>query len=147
MTESGRPSRIGVRATLAVGGLLIVGAGIYFGVEAFSGGSVYFRYVDELVRERGEIGDRRVKVAGALAGGSIQPLEGDAVRFVLERNGARLAMVAQAAELPEGFGAPGQDVIADGTLDPDGVFHATLVTTGCPSKYEARRDQPRDAPR
>ncbi|MDI7268519.1 MAG: cytochrome c maturation protein CcmE [Myxococcota bacterium] len=140
MTGSPEHRNPRVRAALALGALALVGLAAYLALDAFSTGSVYFRHVDELVAERGRIGNRKVKVSGALVAGSVEAFERGGRRFDLERNGVRLTIVTDVAKLPDGFGAPGQDVIADGTLDPQGVFHATLIATGCPSKYEARRD-------
>jgi len=138
---SARPKKAGtgVRAALAVAAIAVVGGATYFALDAFSSGSVFFRYVDEAVRERAEIGARKVKVSGALVADSIEPLDSGGRRFVLERNGVRLTVESPDPSLPEGFGAPGQDVIVDGTMDPSGVFRATQVTTGCPSRYEARK--------
>ena len=129
MSEAERKPNVRLRAALAVGALAVVGVAVYLVLDAFSTGSVFFRYVDELARDKDEIGGRKVKVAGVLVANSVEPLGSGGRRFVLERNGVRLTIVTDTPELPTGFGAPGQDVIVDGTLDPSGVFRATLVTT------------------
>jgi cytochrome c-type biogenesis protein CcmE len=145
LTDSPNPapkSNPRVRAALAVLAVLVVGGTVYLALDAFSSGSVFFRYVDEAVRERPEIGDRKIKVSGSLVAGSVETVGDGGRRFTLERNGVRLTIVSPDPSLPEGFGAPGQDVIVDGTFAPDGSLSATLVTTGCPSKYEARKAAP-----
>jgi cytochrome c-type biogenesis protein CcmE len=149
VTETGTPdpkNRTKVRAALAVLGVLVVGGTVYLALDAFSSGSVFFRYVDEAVRERPEIGDRKIKVSGSLVGGTVESFGDGGRRFTLERNGVRLTVVSPDPSLPEGFGAPGQDVIVDGTFAADGSLSATLVTTGCPSKYEARKAGPDATP-
>ena len=36
--------------------------------------------------------------------------------------------------------ADGREVVVEGTLGEDGVFHANTLLTSCPSKYEAEKE-------
>ncbi len=36
--------------------------------------------------------------------------------------------------------AEGREVVVEGTLGKDGVFHANTLLTSCPSKYEAEKE-------
>jgi cytochrome c-type biogenesis protein CcmE len=40
----------------------------------------------------------------------------------------------------------GQEVVVEGTLAQDGVFHANTLLTSCPSKYEAEREAGKSHP-
>lgn len=132
--------RLRVRAALAVAALFVVAGGVYLVVDAFSVGAVTFRFVDEvLAAPAAELQGRWIKVSGSFVAGSRAAAGPNATRFALESNGARLTVVAADNSLPGGFDVPGRDVVVDGRLDADGVFHAGVVTTGCPSRYEGRK--------
>jgi cytochrome c-type biogenesis protein CcmE len=131
--------RLRVRATLAVVALFVVAAGVYLVVDAFSVGSVTFRFVDEVLVAPAELQGKWIKVSGTFVAGSRRAAEPDTTRFVIESNGTRLTVVAPDHALPGGFDIPGRDVVVDGRLGADGVFRAGVVTTGCPSRYEGRK--------
>ncbi|MBN1769845.1 MAG: cytochrome c maturation protein CcmE [Deltaproteobacteria bacterium] len=128
-----------MRAALAVAALVVVTATVYLVVDAFSVGSVTFRFVDEVLAAPAELQGRWIKVSGTFVAGSRAPAGPDTTRFVLEGNGARLTVLAPDDSLPGGFDVPGRDIVADGRLEADGNFHAGIVTTGCPSRYEGRK--------
>jgi cytochrome c-type biogenesis protein CcmE len=128
-----------VRAALAVIALVVLGVGTYLVLDAFTVGSVTFRFVDEVVAQRAQLQGRHVKVAGSFVGGSRAPAGPGKISFAIEKGNARLTVVADESLPPGGFDVAGRDIVVDGTLDPAGIFHATLVTTGCPSRYEAKR--------
>jgi|GEM_PF-2088337 len=144
MAEDTSPHRRSrVRAALAVAGLLVVTATVYLVLDAFSVGSVVFRFVDEVLAARDELQGRWIKVSGTFVAGSRAPAEPGATRFLIESRGARLVVVAPDNALPRGFDVPGRSLVADGRLQADGTFRAAVVTTGCPSRYEGRRPSPR----
>jgi len=128
-----------VRAALAVTALAVVGTGVYLVLDAFTVGSVTFRFVDEVAGHKAELQGKRLKISGGYVAASRTPAGPNKTSFALEKNGARLTILADDGLLPNGFDVPGRDVVVDGMLDATGTFRATLVTTGCPSKYEARR--------
>jgi cytochrome c-type biogenesis protein CcmE len=127
------------RAALAVAAVAILGGSVYLVLDAFTGDSTTFRFVDEVAREGASLRGRPIKVAGSLVPASLAPAGPGRRTFVLEKNGARLRVVADERLLPEGLDVPGRDVVVDGTIDASGVLRATLVTTGCPSRYESKR--------
>jgi len=139
MDERQASRRTTVRAAIAVATLLVLGFGTYFVLDAFSVGSVTFRYVDEVVPKKAELQGRRLKVSGAYVAGSRESAGPGKTSFTLEKSGYRLAILANDAALPAGFDLPGRDVVVDGSLDASGVLRATTITTGCPSRYEAQR--------
>jgi cytochrome c-type biogenesis protein CcmE len=131
--------RMLVRAGLAVTALVVVGAGVYLVLDAFTVGSVTFRFVDEVAGHQAELQGKRIQIAGAYVASSRTAAGPNKTSFTLEKNGARLTILADDGLLPNGFDVPGRDVVVNGMLDATGAFRASLVTTGCPSKYEARR--------
>jgi cytochrome c-type biogenesis protein CcmE len=133
------PRRTLVRAALAVTALVVVGVAVYLVLDAFTVGSVTFRFVDEVAGKQAELQGKRLKVSGGYVAASRAPAGPNRTSFALEKNGARLTVLADDGLLPNGFDVPGRDVVVDGMLDATGTFRATLVTTGCPSKYEAKR--------
>jgi cytochrome c-type biogenesis protein CcmE len=133
------PRRLRVRAALAVAALFVVAGGVYLVLDAFSVGSVTFRFVDEVLAARAELQGKWIKVSGNFVAGSRAVAEPQSTRFVLESNGARLTVVAPDHALPGGFDVPGRDVVVDGRLGAGDLFHAGVVTTGCPSRYEGRK--------
>jgi cytochrome c-type biogenesis protein CcmE len=128
-----------VRAALAVTALVVVGVGVYLVLDAFTVGSVTFRFVDEVAGHEAELQGKRLKISGGYVAASRTPTGPNRTSFALEKNGARLTVLADDGLLPNGFDVPGRDVVVDGMLDATGAFRATLVTTGCPSRYEAKR--------
>jgi cytochrome c-type biogenesis protein CcmE len=133
------PRRTLVRAALAVTALVVVGATVYLVLDAFTVGSVTFRFVDEVANHKVELQGKRLKISGGYVAASRAETGPNKTSFTLEKNGARLTILADDGLLPNGFDVPGRDVVVDGMLDAAGTFRATLVTTGCPSKYEASR--------
>jgi len=139
MTEPTRQRPLWIRGAVAVVALVVVAAGAYLVLDAFTTSSVTFRFVDEVVPQRQELRGKRLKISGAFVGGSRAPAGPGKVAFEIEKGGFRLAVVADEAGLPGGFDVPGRDVVIDGTLDAVGTLRASLVTTGCPSRYEGKR--------
>ena len=105
---------------------------------AYSGiqeSKTYYVTVDEL-QEMTEAYDRRFRVAGNVAVGSIRRAE-RRVEFQLEQNGKLLTVVYTGTEpLPDTL-QDRAEAIADGRYQRDGIFHAETVQAKCASKYEA----------
>ena len=105
---------------------------------AYSGiqeSKTYYVTVDEL-QEMSDAYDRRYRVAGIVAVGSIRRAE-RRVEFQLEQNGKMLTVVYTGSEpLPDTL-QDRAEAIADGRDQPDGIFHAETVQAKCASKYEA----------
>ena len=124
-----------------VGSLLIVGAIGYLITIGISNTSQYFFTVDELLSQKVSYAGSGLKVKGNVVNGSIQRDPNDYlnVMFSIEEKESSLKVAYQGVT-PDMF-ADGREVVVEGTLGEDGVFHANTLLTSCPSKYEAERKQ------
>lgn len=124
----------------AIGSLLIVAAIGYLITTGISNTSQYFFTVDELMNQKVSLADTGLKVKGNVVDGSIQrdPENYLQIRFAIEEKNANLDVVYQGV-VPDMFGN-GRQVVVEGTLAKDGVFHANTLLTSCPSKYEAEKE-------
>ena len=99
--------------------------------------ATYYKEIAELKAMGHDGVDKRLRVGGDVMANSIKH-EGDQVRFMLVQNDLTLPVVYTGIDpLPDTF-KDGSQALADGTLDADGVFHATKVQAKCASKYEAK---------
>jgi len=123
-----------------VGSLLIVGAIGYLITMGISNTSTYFFTVDELMSQNVSYTGSGLKVKGNVVNGSIERDPNDYlnVKFSIEENNASLKVAYQGVT-PDMF-LDGGEVVVEGTLGKDGVFHANTLLTSCPSKYEAEKE-------
>ena len=123
-----------------VGSLLIVGAIGYLITMGISNTSQYFFTVDELMSQKVSFTGAGLKVKGNVVNGSIQRDPNDYlnVNFSIEENDSSMKVAYQGVT-PDMF-VDGGEVVVDGTLGKDGVFHANTLLTSCPSKYEAEKE-------
>ena len=123
-----------------VGSLLIVGAIGYLITMGISNTSQYFFTVDELMSQKVSYTGSGLKVKGNVVNGSIERDPNDYldVKFSIEEKDALLKVTYQGVT-PDMF-ADGREVVVEGTLGKDGVFHANTLLTSCPSKYEAEKE-------
>jgi cytochrome c-type biogenesis protein CcmE len=87
--------------------------------------SIVFFYSPSEVTEMGIAPGQRFRLGGLVEAGSVVRGEGTTVRFVITDQAKTLA-VAFTGVLPDLF-REGQGVVAEGMLEPDGVFHADNV--------------------
>lgn len=104
----------------------------YLVFTATASNAQYYRTVAEL-RADPAAGESRVL-------GTVQPdiqrLDGGLeVRFTALQDGAALP-VDYRGQLPDIF-RPGIQVVVEGRLEPDGVFHARTLLAKCPSRFTA----------
>jgi cytochrome c-type biogenesis protein CcmE len=123
-----------------VGSLLIVGAIGYLITMGISNTSQYFFTVGELMSQKVSFAGTGMKVKGNVVNGSIQRDPDDYlnVNFLIEEKNASLKVSYQGVT-PDMF-IDGGEVVVEGTLGKDGVFHANTLLTSCPSKYEAEKE-------
>lgn len=120
---------------LILGGLLILAVVMLVGT-ATSGSMLYYRTVEELHAEAASLTGRPLRVTGELVPGSARQQPGGLrVEFMLQEGVHRLPVVYEGA-LPDTFHTA-ESVVAEGVLDPGGVFQAHTLLVQCPSKYEA----------
>jgi cytochrome c-type biogenesis protein CcmE len=87
--------------------------------------SIVFFYSPSEVTEMGIAPGTRFRLGGLVETGSVVRGEGTTVRFVVTDQ-AKTLPVAYTGVLPDLF-REGQGVVAEGMLEPDGVFHADNV--------------------
>lgn len=123
------------RKVLAGAGVLAAATG-YLAFAGLRSGWVYYESVETFAaRVDAGGGNVRARVRGVVGeGAEIRGAELIA-SFDLVGAGARVRVEYRGA-VPEGL-APGRDVVVEGRLGTDGVFHADTLMTKCASKYEA----------
>ena len=123
-----------------VGSVLIVLAVAYLITTSISTTSKFFLTVDELTMAGTQYHGAGLKVKGKVVNGSISrdPKNHLDVSFRIEENKATLP-VSYKGVTPDMF-EDGREVVVEGTLGRDGVFHANTLMTSCPSKYEAEKE-------
>lgn len=129
-----------LRPKFLLGGGLFALALIGLLLTGFEEGAAYYQTVGEL-REMGARAEgRRLRVAGDVVPGTIASEGEGRVRFHIEHEGARLAVLYTGREpLPDTLVDRAQ-AVAEGRLLPDGSFEADHVQAKCASKYDAAYD-------
>ena len=112
-----------------VGSLLIVGAIGYLITMGISNTSSYFFTVDELLSQTTSYTGAGLKIKGNVVNGSIQRDPNDYlnVKFSIEEKESSLKVSYQGVT-PDMF-ADGREVVVEGTLGKDGIFHANTLLT------------------
>lgn len=153
-------SSSGSRAKFLIGGLLIVAAVIYLIASSMQASAQYFMTVAELEEKAATIGDRELRISGAVIGDSIQ-YDPSTLRleFVIAHiPGDQKEITAKgglAAVLHTAVNDPSQprlkvvyngvmpdlmrheaQAIVTGKLGQDGVFYAEELLLKCPTRYE-----------
>lgn len=123
-----------------IGSLGIVLALGYLIATSISTTSKFFLTVDELADAGTLYHGEGLKVKGTVVNGSItrNPDNSLDVSFKIEEKQSMLPVVYKGIT-PDMFEG-GREVVVEGTLGHDGVFHATTLLTSCPSKYEAEKE-------
>jgi cytochrome c-type biogenesis protein CcmE len=118
------------------GVVIVVAALVYFGVAGFEEGKAYYKTIEELSDMGDRAYDKRLRVGGTVAEGSISKA-GTGLTFQLEQNELKLNVVyTGTAPVPDTF-KDGAEALCDGTYRTDGTFEATAIQAKCASKYEA----------
>jgi len=158
--SSGRPAS-GGRTKFVIGGLLILAAVGYLIISSTQAAAQYFLTVDELAAKAASLGNRNVKVSGAVVGETItydaQTLTlGFTIANVpgdikeIEASGGLAAALEAAVMNPDAarmrvvYIGPKPDLMRDqaqailtGHLGEDGIFYADEVLLKCPTRYES----------
>ena len=102
----------------------------YLVFTATASNAQYYRTVAELRKDQ-SVGDSRVL---GTVNDDVQRLDGGLeVRFTASQDGASMP-VDYRGPLPDIF-KPGIQVVVEGRLGPDGVFHASSLLAKCPSRF------------
>lgn len=148
------------RSKFLIGGLLIVAAVIYLIVSSTQASAQYFLTVEELNQRLEEVGDRELRISGAVLGDTIEyEQETLTLRFVVahvpgdndeieargglaqvlheavnDPSAARLQVVYEGVK-PDLLQNEAQAIMT-GFVGEDGAFHAEELLLKCPTKYE-----------
>ncbi|MCF7958410.1 MAG: cytochrome c maturation protein CcmE [Phycisphaerae bacterium] len=118
-------------------GVFVIGGGMSFLVyNAMSSSWAYDISVDDFVT-KDTARSHTARVGGVVAAGSIEnDLENVKVSFKLKGQTSELDVIYSGV-LPDNF-QENREVLAEGSLDTDGIFQANKVITKCESKYQAK---------
>lgn len=120
------------RGVLIGSSLLVLGIAVGLVLYAMSGSIVFFYSPSDVVAMHESPG-KRFRLGGLVEKGSVVRDAGTTVRFVVT-DGAKTLPVTYTGVLPDLF-REGQGVVAEGILEPDGVFHADSVLAKHDEKY------------
>ena len=125
-----------------VASLFIVGV-VYLAVIAFNEATVQFSSVDDVVMHETPGGTQSIGVLGKLVPNSyIKSPDGVTANFRLYDEGGSLELpVVYSGEVGQVFFNDHSEIILNGTLGPDGVLEAEMLTVRCPSKYLTEQEQ------
>ncbi len=128
------------KAKFIIGSMMIVSAIGYLISTSIQSTSKFFMTVDELAVATVDYRGAGLKVKGTVVNGSIDRNPNDhlSVSFKIEEKTSSLPVVYKGIT-PDMF-EDGREVVVEGTLGSDGVFHANTLLTSCPSKYEAEKE-------
>jgi len=118
----------GLTAFLALGYLVYV----------LLGSSVtYYSTVSELIESGESAYNKGVRVNGDVDSSPIiLNASNSTLSFTITDGHNSIPVVYEGIDVPSGFGNQTQ-VVLEGKLSSTGIFHAVIILTKCPSKYEA----------
>ena len=129
---------------IILGAVLVLAVG-YMVFAAFPGNVLYFLTVSELLRADEYQDGQRVRVAGALVGGSFHRQERSihsSFQLTDKEGGATERLTASyVGVMPDLFFNPHSEIILEGRYGPDHVFEAESILVKCPSKYQALEEE------
>ncbi len=123
----------------AAGGVLVLAVAflIYNGMQGES--ASFYMTVAELHTNTDAAAGKQIRVGGDVVPGTIVKAGvGEELRFEITDGVSNVPVVYDGAA-PDIF-ADHAEVIATGTLGPDGTFVATELLTKCPSRFETQDD-------
>ena len=111
------------RIAIAVGALAAVGVGVALVLNAFQSNLVFFYSPSQVASKEAPV-NRTFRLGGMVEEGSVKR-DGVMVSFVVTDTAQKVPVVYSGL-LPDLF-KEGKGVVAQGSLGPDGTFHATEV--------------------
>jgi cytochrome c-type biogenesis protein CcmE len=119
-----------------VGAVLLLAVG-YLVLTGLQSTAVYYLTVSELQSAGSGVNGRAVRVAGQVAPGSVERLNGGlALRFTVQDDSGSFPVTYRGGPVPDIFGEQVQ-VVVEGRLQQDGTFAADTLLAKCPSKFES----------
>ena len=120
--------------------VVVIGTLVWLAAAGMTETKTYYKTISEVGQMGGRAQGKRLRVAGDVAGGSIQR-KGGKVEFELVQENRKLRVCYTGSDpLPDTF-RDGAQAMADGKLGADGVFQANKIQAKCASKYEAKPGQ------
>ena len=131
------------KARIAVVAVLFILGIVYLAVVAFNEATVEFSTVEGVVLHETPGGTQSIGVLGKLVPNSyIKSPDGVTASFRLRDEGGSLELpVVYSGEVGQVFFNDHSEIILNGTLGPDGVLEAEMLTVRCPSKYLTEQEQ------
>ena len=128
-----------MKPKIIIGVLVMVAALIYLIFSGLQGSAAYYVTIAEL-RSRPELADGKgIRIHGMVDPATIQWHAAEIeLYFDLYDEGDSLRVFYQGIK-PDQL-ANAQQVVMEGRLRPDGVFHASKIMLKCPSKYEVKTE-------
>src|SRR4029079_7748203 len=118
-----------------VGGVLALAVG-YLVLTGMQSTAVYYLTVGEVKAGGSSLVGRPVRVAGLVAPGSVERLNGGlALHFTVQDDSGSFPVTYRGGPVPDIFGDQVQ-VVVEGRVQQDGVFAADTLLAKCPSKFE-----------
>lgn len=129
-----------MKPKIIIGTLIIVVALTLLIISGFKDSSVYYMTVTELNGRKAELRNEGLRVSGYVNPASIQwDADKIEVHFTMVEGRDSLRVTYKGVK-PDQL-ADAQQVLAEGKLNKEGVFHASKLLLKCPSKYEAKLDE------
>ena len=131
------------KARIAIVAFLFLVGVVYLAAIAFNEATVQFSSVDDVVLHQSPGGSQSIGVLGKLVPNSyIKSPDGVTANFRLRDEGGSLELpVVYSGEVGQVFFNDHSEIILNGTLGPDGVLEAEMLTVRCPSKYLTEQEQ------
>lgn len=122
---------------------LIAAPLIYFAFVAFDGATVNFNKVADVAAAGPTPDDRTVGVIGKLVQDSyVRSADGVTANFTLvDEDGSMPMDVTYKGEIGQVFFNDHSEIILQGRMGDDQVFHADTLTVRCPSKYLTEQER------
>ena len=126
---------------VAIGMVVIVAAVAYLLLSGTTASAVYFLTVPEVQQQLSALqqASHPIRVAGPVTDDPIQwDVRHLSLAFRIGEGEARLPVQYKGVK-PDMFQA-GVSVIVEGRIGQDGVLHASILMTSCPSKYQDEKE-------
>ena len=133
------PSTVGGQRLKLILAAAVLGAAlVYFAFTAFESAKVYYLTVGEVLAQTspGEV----VRANGKLVPESFQRNPGETLAYFSLADGDQTLQVQYDGVVSDLFFNPHSEIVAEGTYQGEGVFHATDILVKCPSKYVAAQE-------
>ena len=130
------------KAKFLIAGALILGSIVFLMYTGMSESMVTYYDVPQLLEKSTRLEKRGVRLTGQVKPGSINLHRNESsVEFLVYDQTSTLSIpVTYQGDIPDTF-QERAEVVVEGRVSPDGVFHASFLLAKCPSKYEKLSDE------